>query len=230
MVPTSHLEDDGEDTFKYDELIQSDSDLCIKHLNTLWNIRFEQHEPPTKNKVTQINLRDEANPLPMFISRSLSPSEKEDQIQLIREYINVFAWNYEDMLGVDPQIAVHRLNINSVPNQSKQQRQFHLEIMEAIESEVKKLIDSGFVREEQHPDLVANIIPVPKRNEKIRIYIDYRDLNAACPKDEFSLSITDVIINNTCNFERMSFMDGFSGYNQIKMYLEDEKTHLSGRL
>ena len=43
------------------------------------------------------------------------------------------------------------------------------------------------------------------------------------PKDEFSLPITDVIIDNTCGFERMSFMDGFSGYNQIKMYPEDEK-------
>ena len=67
-----------------------------------------------------------------------------------------------------------------------------------IESEVKKLIDSCFIREELHPDWVANIVPVPKKNEKIRIFIDYHDLNAACPKDEFPLPITDVIIDNTC--------------------------------
>ena len=102
--------------------------------------------------------------------------------------------------------------------------------MEAIESEVKKIIDSGFIRKEQHPNWVANIIPVPKKNEKIWICIDYHDLNATCPTDEFSLLITDVMIDNTCDFERMSFMDGFSGYNQIKMYLEDENTQLSGRL
>ena len=65
-------------------------------------------------------------------------------------------------------------------------------IMEAIESEVKKLIDSGFVREEQHPDWVANIIVVLKKNGKIHIYINYRDLNAACLKDEFLLLIMDV--------------------------------------
>ena len=100
--------------------------------------------------------------------------------------------------------------------------------MEAIESEVKKLIDSSFVMKEQHPDWVANIVPVPKKNEKIRICINYRDLNAACPKDEVPLPITDVMINNTCDFERMSFMYGFSGYNQIKMYPEDEK-HTSFR-
>jgi len=166
--------------------------------------------------------------LHIFINESLSPSEKENLIHLIREYIDVFAWNYEDMTELDPQIAMHRLNINRDAKLVKQQqRRFRSEIMEAIESEVEKLIDSGFVREEQHSDWVANVVPVPK-NGKIRIGIDYRDLNAACPKDEFSLSIMDVMIDNTCGFERTYFMDGFSGYNQIKMYPEDEK-HTSFR-
>jgi len=77
---------------------------------------------------------------------------------------------------------------------------------------------------------MANIVAVPKKNEKIRIYIDYHDLNDACPKDKFPLPITDNMIDNMCDFKRMSFMDGFSGYNQIKMYPEDKSTHLSGRL
>ena len=62
IVSTSHLEDNREDTFEPEELIQSDSDLWIKHLNTLWDMRFEQCEPPTEDKVTQVNLEDEANP------------------------------------------------------------------------------------------------------------------------------------------------------------------------
>jgi len=95
--------------------------------------------------------------------------------------------------------------------------------MEAIESEVKKLINSGFIREEQHLDWVANIVLVPKKNGKIWICIDFHDLNATCPKDEFLLPITDVIIDNTCDFKRMSFMDDFSEYSQIKMYPEDKK-------
>jgi len=69
---------------------------------------------------------------------------------------------------------------------------------------------------------------VLKKNEKIRVYIDFCDLIAACPKDEFPLPITDIIIDNTCGFERMSFMDDFSAYNQIKMYPNDEK-HTSFR-
>ena len=95
--------------------------------------------------------------------------------------------------------------------------------MKAIEAEVHKLIACGFIQEEQHPDLVVNIVPVLKKNGKIQVCIDYRDLNASCTKDEFLLPITDIMIDNTCGFERMSFIDGFSGYNQIKMYPEDEK-------
>ena len=85
--------------------------------------------------------------------------------------------------------------------------------MEVIEIEVKKLIECGFIREEQHPDWVANIVYVLKKNRKICICIDFRDLNSACPKDEFPLPIMDVMIDNMHGFERMSFMDGFSGYN-----------------
>jgi len=100
--------------------------------------------------------------------------------------------------------------------------------MEAIQSEVKKLIDSGFIREEEHLDWVANIVPVTKKNGKTRVCINFYDLNEACPKDEFPLPITDVMIDNTCGLERMSFMDGFLGYNQIKIYPDDEK-HTSFR-
>ena len=116
MVSTSHLEDRDE------EMTQSDTDPWIKYLNALWDTRFEQHELPTEDKVAQINLGDEAKPKPIFINESLSPSEKEDLISLIQEYIDVFAWNYKDMPGLDPRAAMHRLNINANVKPVKQQQ------------------------------------------------------------------------------------------------------------
>src|SRR3954463_10858812 len=80
--------------------------------------------------------------------------------------------------------------------------------MDAIKQEVRKLIDSGFIREKQHPDWVSNIVPVTKKNGSIRICIDFRNLNDACPKDEFLLPVTDIMVDNTAGYERMSFMDG----------------------
>ena len=75
--------------------------------------------------------------------------------------------------------------------------------------QLNQLIDSDLVREEQHPDWVANIVHVLKKNEKIRIYIDYRDLNAACPKDEFSLPITDVIVDT---LKKTRFLTGLNNF------------------
>ena len=51
--------------------------------------------------------------------------------------------------------------------------------------------------------------------------VDYRDLNRASPKDDFPLPHIDVLVDNTAHHKIFSFMDGFSGYNQIKMALED---------
>jgi len=85
--------------------------------------------------------------------------------------------------------------------------------MAAIETEIHKLIERGFIREEQHPDWVANIVPILKKNRKIRVCTNFRDLNTACPKDEFLLHITDIMIDNTFGFERMSFMGDFSEHD-----------------
>ena len=84
------------------------------------------------------------------------------------EYINVFTWNDEDMPGFDPQVAMHHLNINPDTKPIKQQQwRLRSEITEVIQSEVMKLIDSSFIREEQQPDWLANNIPITMKNEKI---------------------------------------------------------------
>ncbi|XP_062103347.1 uncharacterized protein LOC133814399 [Humulus lupulus] len=61
------------------------------------------------------------------------------------------------------------------------------------------------------------------KNGQLCICVDYRDLNRACPKDEFPLPITELLVDATTGFDALSFMDGFSGYNQIKMAPEDEE-------
>ena len=64
-----------------------------------------------------------------------------------------------------------------------------------------------------------------KNNGITRCCVDYRALNKAHPKDEFPLPNIDTLIDTTAGHEMFSFMDDFSGYNQIRMVPEDaEKT------
>ena len=74
-----------------------------------------------------------------------------------------------------------------------------------------------------YPDWSANVVMVKKANGKWRICIDYTDLNKACPKDSFPLPKIDQLVDATSGHKLLSFMDAFSGYNQIQMAPEDEE-------
>jgi len=76
-----------------------------------------------------------------------------------------------------------------------------------IEKEVNKLIEVGFIREVKYLTWIANIVPVKKKNGQLHICVDFRDLNDACPKDDFLLPVTELIINSTTGHEALSFMD-----------------------
>lgn len=128
------------------------------------------------------------------------------------------------MPGLDPNMAVHKLSISKEKHPTKQaQRRYRPELVVQIKDEIDKLINAGFIREVYYPKWLANIVPVKKKNGQVRICVDFRDLNEACPKDEFPLPITELLIDATTGFGALSFMDGFSGYNQIKMAPEDEE-------
>ena len=86
-----------------------------------------------------------------------------------------------------------------------------------IKEEVKKQLDAGFLEVAKYPQWVANIVSIPKKDGKVRMCVDYRDLNRASPKDNFPLPHIDTLVDNTAKHSLFSFMDGFSGYNQIRI-------------
>ena len=86
---------------------------------------------------------------------------------------------------------------------------------------MQKLPTAGFIKPIKHPKWLSNIVPVKKKNGHIRCYIDFRNLNKVCPKDEFPLPNMDMLIESVAEHAMFSFMDGFSGYNQIRTSLKD---------
>ncbi|KAG9449459.1 hypothetical protein H6P81_009424 [Aristolochia fimbriata] len=143
---------------------------------------------------------------------------------LLCENHDVFAWNYTEMLSLHPQVAVHKLAVHSSVRPVKQsQRRFRPELVPEIEKEVDKLIAANFIREMKYPSWIANIVPIKKKTGQIRVCIDFRNLNKACPKDDFPLPITELMVNATTGHKALSFMDGSSSYNQIRMDPKDEE-------
>ena len=82
---------------------------------------------------------------------------------------------------------------------------------------------AGFIREIYYPNWLANVVLVKKANGKWRMCMDFTDLNKACPNDSFPLPRIDQLVDSTAGHKLLTFMDAFSGYNQIKMAEEDQE-------
>ena len=67
------------------------------------------------------------------------------------------------------------------------------------------------------------MVVVSKKNGKWRVCIDFTDLNKACPKDSFPLPHIDAMVDATAGYEVLTFLDAYSGYNQILMHPPDQE-------
>ena len=88
---------------------------------------------------------------------------------------------------------------------------------------VDKLLTARFIREVYYPEWLANVVMVKKSNDKWRMCVDFTDLNKACPKDSYPLPRIDQLVDSTTGHKLLSFMDAFSGYNQIQMEEENQE-------
>ena len=94
---------------------------------------------------------------------------------------------------------------------------------QALKEEVDKLLSNDFIKEYFYPSCLANPVLVKKPNGKRRTCMDFTDLNKACPKDSFPLSRFDQLVDATSGHALLSFMDAYSGYNQILMHVPDQE-------
>jgi hypothetical protein len=91
-----------------------------------------------------------------------------------------------------------------------------------VKEEINRLLDAKFIRPCRYADWISNIVPVEKKGtKKLRVCIDFRDLNKATPKDEYSMPIVDFLVNSASGHRVLGFLDGNAGYNQIFMGEED---------
>ena len=94
-----------------------------------------------------------------------------------------------------------------------------------MKEEIQKQLSVGFISVIMYPEWLANVVLVPKKDGKVRVCVDFRNLNKDRPKDNFPLPHIDMLVDNTIGHAMLSFIDGFSSYNQILMAPEDrEKT------
>jgi hypothetical protein len=94
-------------------------------------------------------------------------------------------------------------------------------LREIFKEELQKLLDVNFIYLISYSQWVSPIVIVPKKNGKWCICVDYRELNKTTLKDYFPLPFIDQVLDTLAGKKYLSFLYGFSSYNQIHIAPED---------
>ena len=126
------------------------------------------------------------------------------------------------MPGLSRDLIKHRLPLKANIRPIKRPpHQFAPKVVLKIKEEIKRLLKAKFIRTTRYVNWISSIVPIMKNNGKLRVCINFRDLNNATPKDEYDMLIANMLIDLAIGHEIVSFMDGYSGYNQIYIAEED---------
>jgi len=157
------------------------------------------------------------------LGRLLSQEERDEVAAVISHHLDAFTWTAADMPSIDPDFLCHHLTMDAKVRPVRQRRRkFNKERCLVVKEETQKLLSAGHIREIQYPEWLANIVLVKKANGKWRMCVDFTDLNKACPKDSYPLPNINALVDSASGCKMLSFLDAFSGYNQIKMHPRDE--------
>ncbi|XP_070007701.1 uncharacterized protein [Nicotiana sylvestris] len=130
---------------------------------------FENKPKSNLDETEAVNLGDAKTVKETRISIRLSPTEEEEYIHFLREYEDIFAWSYDDMTGLSTSIVAHKLLTNPMCLPVKQKlKKFKPDMSMKINEKVTKKIKVKVLRVVEYLTWLANIVPVPKKDGKVR--------------------------------------------------------------
>ena len=132
----------------------------------------------------KVDIGDGCVPRPIFVNANLLAEYKADLIKLLKEYVDCFAWSYSEIPGLSRDLVEHWLPIKaSFRPYNQPAMQFNPAMNDRIKEEINRLLEAGFIRSCRYAEWISNIVPIEKKDlGKIRVCIDFRNLNKATPK------------------------------------------------
>jgi len=156
------------------------------------------------------------------LDTGLNSDERATITPILINNTDLFAWSATDLPGVDPQVASHKLSIYKEARYiSQKKHKLGEEHRQAAKVETDKLLSAGFIEETQYTTWLSNVVLVKKANDKWRMCVDYTNLNKACPRDACPLPNIDRLVEGAVGNKVLSFLDAYSGCNQIPMATTD---------
>jgi ribonuclease HI len=237
-IDSVNIVDSGADTVVSGELGDDEIDVDVLQLKSNILPRglvpledlFDSDDVAKKPKieahgqeVEECNIGTEEKPRMVKLSKSLPPEQNLKYIELFKEYLDVFSWGYEYLKAYDTSIIQHRIPIKEDQKPFRQKlRRINPKLLPLIEKEIKKMYDAKIIVPLRFSKWVSNLVPTRKKTGEIRLCIDFRNLNKVSLKDNYPLSKMDHLLQRVVGSSRISLLDGFSGYNQVLVHLDDQ--------
>ncbi|GJQ89983.1 hypothetical protein Tco_0001122 [Tanacetum coccineum] len=170
------------------------------------------------------------------IGKGLSLEASTQLKNLLKKNKDIFTWEPSDIIGVPKRTIKHSLN-----TVSQKRRVFCSEKSQVITKEVTEWLKAGIVRPVKYPTWISNPVLVKKVDGSWRMCIDFKNINAACPKDYYPLPEMDNNIKSIMGFplkydmvvksksEREMLADiaeTFDNLRRINMKLNPKSAHL----
>ena len=178
----------------------------------------------------------------MIFTASPTPGEEEKLLRILREHRTALGWTISDIKGISPSICMQKILMEELYKPSiEPQRRLNPAMKEVVRAEILKLLNAGIIYAISDSSWVSPVQVVPKKggmtvvkndnNEFIptridtgwHVCMDYRKLNKATRKDHFPLPFIDQMLDRLAGYSYYCFLDGYSGYNQIAIALEDQE-------
>ena len=193
--------------------IQENSDLSTLHSLSFLAYNVVVHLETTSAEISPGKF--------LHLNLKLEKQQTKKLLELLKEQSGAFAWDYSDMKGIDPNTCSHHIYTQEELRLVRHhQRRMNLALKDIVKEELQKLLNVNFIYPISDSKWVSPLVFMPKRNGKWRICVDYQELNKATLKDYFPLPFIDQVLDTLIGKKYFSFLDGFSGYNQIQIALE----------
>ena len=104
----------------------------------------------------------------------MTKKDKKEYTEFPIENKDIFAWSYADMTRLSTSIIAHRLPVDpTCPPVKQKLRKYKPEMSLEIKEEVSKQLDAGILQVTEYPTWLANVVLVPNKDGKVRVFVDY---------------------------------------------------------
>lgn len=184
---------------------------------------------------------DSGQEIPVILASDLNKDQENELLKVLRGNKEALGWVIYDIKGISPSICEHHIHmIDEAKPTREAQRRLNPNMREVVKEEIIKCLDNNIIYPISDSTWVSPVQVVPKKsgitvvtnenNElvptKVKtkwcVCIDNRIFNSATRKDHFPLPFIDQMLERLVGHEYYCFLEGYSGYNQIPIVLEDQ--------